>query len=466
MWTRIGTNLKISSATSAKCRVSVAPGTSPGRTTISGSDASFVYGDFGAPGDPEVVVVEPDSGGVAVFGTTQGYGMLVVEGGAQMGDGFRWEGIVLVQADTSRGLNLTYEGDAQIYGALVIHHPNDPVAPPNGLGNFPPNTAWAVDDQAGKLRYFDLTDTTGTGTMSTIGDLLGVDDAPNGERDIEALTIAGNGEIFFTNIEYESTLYKLLPSNIDPAVPADVNAILIATITDSADGSTFDSGSKRFSSLQFVGGTLYGMTNSTEEVYTINTETAVATKIGEINVGSFTTDGMAMLDGVMYLTRTGVNPDHATSYSNPANPPSELWRFVDFPTNLNITQVSVMGNTGKVEALSSHPNGNLYAADDYQWYRIDPQTGEAVVIGNHGGSVDIEGVDFYFPAEEGSHTGGVSGGEEEGSRQITQVIIKDDAKIYYSTEAIGKLATSSLGLTILQTGSWIVDFDHVGATVK
>ena len=249
---------------------------------------------------------------------------------------------------------------------------------------FPCRTMFGVYDDEAKLFYYSLNDDN---AVRLEGEILGI----SGEIDLEALTLSPEGIFYLINNEVTSQLYIILPEEIDKDPETPVNAIFIGDtgLMDDPDPEN----DEQIGSLQFINGVLYSIGITSGKIYTVNPLTAAVTEIDEIDEDDFYTDGLTLgADGEVYLNKT-------LSYWGNSDP-SELWRFTNFPDG-DIEQVMVIAGSGKVEALTAHPDGSLYAADDDYWYRLDPVafTTEVVVPFTQ----DTEGLDFFFnsPNEQG-----------------------------------------------------------------
>lgn len=76
-------------------------------------------GVYGSPTSPSIVHV---SGDFEPAGSFTGAGLLIVENGNfKVGDGFKWEGIVMVRKNTAAEVDVTMNGTARIYGSLVAY---------------------------------------------------------------------------------------------------------------------------------------------------------------------------------------------------------------------------------------------------------------------------------------------------------------------------------------------------------
>jgi len=294
--------------------------------------------------------------------------------------------------DNYSPIELGLNGTDLIYSISSLLNPT--LKNGRSVGSFPDFgciTLWSVDDQPGKLHYTTLSDNSPT--VQIEGDILGV----NGTKDIESLAIDDNGNMYFVNIIGDSKLYKIPYSEIDKNPSTAVNAVYI--------GNTGVSGqTNKISSLTFIDGHLYGLGIKSEKVYEINTTNANLTQVGTLNYsGTFKSGGLTSgADGTVYLLFT-------------KNTLSELWKFNSFPSG-GITKVMDIVGSFKVESLAAHPNGDLYAADDFKWFKLDPVALTTEVVLNY--SSDTEGLDFYWNnelncvdcADDGDYTSTTFGG--------------------------------------------------------
>jgi hypothetical protein len=241
---------------------------------------------------------------------------------------------------------------------------------------FPFMTFWAVNDEGdGKLYWFTLSE--GFNFSNIEGDILGI----QGAKDIEDLVVDSDGNIWIMNNVGTSTLYMISPNQLDKNPVTPVTAVLVGSTGLTADGPG------EIASMHFQNGTLYGIGKETKKVYEISTTDGSLTEIGELDVdGDFRTDGLTLgADGVWYLIKTFISGV------------SELWKFDSFPAG-ELSMVTPITTSVKVEALTAHPNGNLYASDDFQLFEIDIAGGTIGALSSF--SIDIEGMDFFFEAEE------------------------------------------------------------------
>lgn len=245
----------------------------------------------------------------------------------------------------------------------------------NNLDNFPPMTIWAVQDEPATLYYFvlseddDLLHKEGKIVVSNPGD-------DKDKLEVGALAIDTDGTIYFINNKSKSVLYKISPSEIDGDENTDVNAVYI--------GNTGLKSRDQLESLEIIDGTLYSITKYSKKLYSIDKTDGTATLIRTLPLkSSFRIEGLAQsTDGTVYFTKTKKR--------------SELWKFDSFPDG-NLSYVMRIDKSGKIAALTVHPSGFIYAADDEEWFKIDPENKTYEKIAEI--ETDIEGMDFYRSGE-------------------------------------------------------------------
>ncbi len=243
----------------------------------------------------------------------------------------------------------------------------------NNLDNFPPMTVWAIQED--KLYYFvlskddDFEHKEGKIKISNPGD-------DDDKLDVKALAIDSDGTFYFINNKKKSVLYKINPSEIDGDDHTDVNAEYI--------GNTGLSGDNRLTNLEIINGELYAITRKKKKLYKIDKSDGSVTLVKNLSLSSsFQVDALAQAnDGTVYFTKT--------------KKPSELWKFDSFPDG-NLSKVMTIEKSGKIVAMAGHPNGFLYAADDEDWFKIDPVNKKSDKIAEE--ESDIEGMDFYSGGE-------------------------------------------------------------------
>jgi hypothetical protein len=239
-------------------------------------------------------------------------------------------------------------------------------------------TIWAIDDTDSKMYYKDLTDPNSA--IKIEGNVSG-----SNNKDLEAMTIDDNGVLWILNNKGNNTeLYKVDDTQFDgnPNTP-----VTLVRVGDTRLGNNIN-----IAGLQFVNGVLYGITEFTQKLYSLNTSTGRATFVTNLNLtgywdrrSSFKPEALTQAaDGTMYTTDT-----HGSN--------SEVWKFTSFPYG-KLVHVYTMQGSGKVEALAVHPDGTLYAGDDDHWYQINLTTNSMSIVANL--STDIEGMDFFFECEQ------------------------------------------------------------------
>ncbi|MFT4754947.1 MAG: hypothetical protein ACI85Q_002511 [Salibacteraceae bacterium] len=264
-------------------------------------------------------------------------------------------------------------------------------------------TIWAIDDQNSKVYYKDLAHPNST--IKEEGNVLG-----SNNKDLEAMTIDSDGVLWIiSNLDHhDPELYKVdnRDFDFDPNTTVELEFV----------GKTKVGKRNAISGLQFINGILYGISEFTQKVYTLNTSTGEATFVTNLDLtgywdrpSSFKPEALTLAaDGTIYTTDT-----HGDD--------SEIWKFTSFPYG-QLVHVYTMQGSGKVEALAVHPDGTLYAGDDDHWYQINLNTNSMTIIADL--DTDIEGMDFYFECEQtqvNSCDGSVSASATGGMAPYTYV---------------------------------------------
>ena len=228
-----------------------------------------------------------------------------------------------------------------------------------GGGGFDFMTIWAVnDDVDGVLQYYTLE--LNNNFLNVEGNILGV----QGPKDIEDLKIDDDGTFYFVNNVGTSTIYKFNFSELDGDENTPVPATLVGSTGLPSDPNVFSP--EEISSLLFYGAplegfqsNLFGIGLASKKLYEISTFDGSVNEIATLNVGGdFRTDGMTVREGIVYLLKT-----------NDSGGESEIWKFDNFPGG-DISYVRQIETSGKVEALTAHPDGFLYASDEDRLYQI------------------------------------------------------------------------------------------------
>ena len=212
-------------------------------------------------------------------------------------------------------------------------------------------------------------------------------------KDLEAMTIDSDGVLWIlSNLDHhDPELYKVDNNDFDGDPNTSVSLDFV--------GRTHVGPDNAISGLQFVNGVLYGISEFTQKLYRINTNTGRATLVRDLDLNlvnytrntgdrksSFRPEALTLgADGTMYTTDT-----HGSN--------SEIWKFDGNFPNGQLVHVYTMQGSGKVEALAVHPDGTLYAGDDDHWYQINLNTNSMSIIANL--QNDIEGMDFFFECEQ------------------------------------------------------------------
>ncbi len=267
---------------------------------------------------------------------------------------------------------------------------NSEISLQGGGGVFDYMTLWAVSDaNSGKLYYYSLVENA-SAFLNIEGDILGI----QGDKDIEDMKINDNGEFYFVNNVGTSTIYKFNFSDLDGDGTTPVPAVLVGSTGLPSDPNT-DS-PEEIASLLFyeiptdriIFSNLYGIGKASKKLYNISTIDGSIVEIATLNVnGDFRTDGMTIgADGIVYLLKT-----------NDTGGESEIWKFNEFPSG-DISYVRQIETSLKVEALSAHPNGYLYASDMYRFFEISVNDSYIGYLADY--NVDVEGMDFFYQLEQ------------------------------------------------------------------
>jgi hypothetical protein len=260
-----------------------------------------------------------------------------------------------------------------------------------GAPQYPFMTIWAVNDNTdGKLQYYTLD--MGTPFLNIEGDILGI----AGDKDLEDLIIddsspqnnplQSDGTFYLVNNVVTSTIYSLDFSEFDNNPTTPVTATLVGSTGIPANPSGNSEG--EISSLLIYNGQLYGLSKHTKQLYEISKVDGSVNQIFTLNVtGDFRTDGMVYRpdDGIVYLLKT-----------NDSGGESEIWKFNGFPGE-DISFVRNIDESGKVEAITVHPDGFLYASDQTRLYKISVENPYIGYLADY--TVDIEGMDYFYGIE-------------------------------------------------------------------
>jgi|GEM_PF-6673697 len=244
--------------------------------------------------------------------------------------------------------------------------------------DFPYMTFWAVNDAdadgtVGSLFYYTLSEVHYFRNKE--GNIEGI-----GRKDIEDLTIADDGTIYLVNNFHTSKIYRVNPDQFDKDSTTPVRAEYVGDTKLPAGALP-----EEIASLSFIDGTLYGIGKETKILYSINTGDGSVTKLSELNADEFRTDGLVRgADSVVYLLKTVLHG------------PSEIWKFDDFPDG-DISFITAVQGSGKLESIAAHPNGNLYAADEHNLFEINLSEGTIGILDDY--SLDIEGMAFNYRTE-------------------------------------------------------------------
>jgi hypothetical protein len=241
---------------------------------------------------------------------------------------------------------------------------------------YPFMTIFAVnDDVDGKLYYYSLD------INSAFLNVEGVINGIQGDKDLEDLIIEPNGTMYIVNNVGTSKIYKIENGQFDQNQLTPVQAIYIGDTGLPAvpSGDSPD----EVSSLMFYNGVLYALGKSTKKLYTVDMTDGTVTEVATLNVaGDFRSDGMTThMNGTVYLLKTNTTGE------------SEIWKFDSFPGG-DISYVRQIETSGKVESLTSHPDGFLYASDFNRFFKISVTDAYIGYLADY--FVDIEGMDYFL----------------------------------------------------------------------
>ncbi len=210
-----------------------------------------------------------------------------------------------------------------------------------------------------------------------------------GEGHISGLAFGPDKRLFASVVFGSGTPAELI--EIDPVTGALIRDV--GTITDTAAGPNGEVTGLKISDLSFQPGTgiLFGITAGGGQVgggllYTIDTDTAEATLVGQTCAAPFSAAIAFAPDGTLYLTGQASPPQDAPSGG------IDVLATVDPNTGECLTTVPV---DNFYDALAVRPSdGKIFASigDDTEVDTIDPMTGLSTFVGN---AVDYVGdLDF------------------------------------------------------------------------
>ncbi|NQZ68194.1 MAG: hypothetical protein HRT89_08995 [Lentisphaeria bacterium] len=253
-------------------------------------------------------------------------------------------------AEISWPIHMAYEDRQKVKLQTMIYKPGLLASAQSTTSDMPCKILWSMNDSGTNLYFYILAD--GYTFTNDEGEL-------DRTVDVSAFTLV-NESIFFIDNTSGSALYSISLSSLDldPSTPIVTTLIGSTGLSGSAD---------EISGLQYVSGTLYGVTRSSKKIYSINTSSGVATFVTNLDVsGSFAVGGLTIGDnGVVYIVNSKSNH-------------SQIYKFESFPSGKLILNVNIEGSKN-VETLSAHPSGSLYAADNSKWYRINPNSGSIAI---------------------------------------------------------------------------------------
>lgn len=242
-----------------------------------------------------------------------------------------------------------------------------------------------------------------------------------GQINVDDFTVAPNGMMYFINnvAGNVSKLYKIRPIDLDKNPATPVNAILVGPVVNTKfpldPAQAFTVGSdQELHGLVFVSrtnsaanGVLYAVTWKSLKIYELSLKDGGASEVSTLvpkaplgvgfNVDAITED----FSGTFYLIRNTTASDH-----------SEVWRFDEFETSPSSPRSDTLIWTADISnrparALAGHPNGYLYAADDRNWYKINPNlanvNGRKTVL--FADNSAFKGMGFYYEREDLKFTG-------------------------------------------------------------
>ncbi len=281
----------------------------------------------------------------------------------------------------------------------------------NPLFSYPVKTFWSIDDESAKMYYYQIDG--GNSQVKPEGQITGL---VSSSSDIEAMKINDNGYIYFIDERGSSKLYRVDPNVFDgdPSTPVPATYI----------GDTGHDGSDKLTNMEFLkDGRVIAIGHYDGKLYKLNLETAKTDRIAKLYYKSgskwkrweHTVDGLAQAaDGTIYFTHTGRYYDNRNSYKQDKE--TVLYKFVDLAKG-RVEKVMNIHGSGKIEAIATHPDGYIYCADDFKWYKVDPKAKTTEVVTLF--SADIEGMDFHWPSEvikEEEGDGGTGGsGNDDGA---------------------------------------------------
>lgn len=244
-----------------------------------------------------------------------------------------------------------------------------------------------------------------------------------GTINVDDFTVAPNGMMYFINnvAGSVSKLYKIRPMDLDKNPATPVTAILIGPVLNTKKPlESFAVGdTNEIRGLVFVSrtntaanGVLYAITWKSKKVFELSLRDGGASEVSDLipdytsgGAGAsagFSVDAFAEdFTGAFYLIR-----------NNSTNNKSELWRFDEFETSPNAVRKDTLKYSADISgrnarALAGHPNGYLYATDDQNWFKIDPnfaaQNKRTTLL--FADNSAYKGMGFYFEREDLKFTG-------------------------------------------------------------
>ncbi len=309
------------------------------------------------------------------------------------------------------------------------------------LYDYPKYTFWAIDDEHAKVYYYVMN--ADNPQVKVEGSITGLVSTQGGVSDIESMKISDNGYIYFIDRDRgsQAKLYRIDPNSLDKNPNTKVPVTLIGST-----GVASNTGAALTNFEFLADGRVVGIGHYDGHLYTIDLTTGRQTLVTKLYLNghrwSHTVDGIAQAaDGTVYFTHTGRYYDNRHRYRSSYE--TELYKFTDLDAG-TIEKVMNIHGSAKVEALAAHPDGNLYCADDYKWYRVNPVAKTTEVVTEF--HADIEGMDFHWPSE----------------------VIKQNSTVQYATNPLadcGMFAGGNLGVGF--SGSlWFEGNCHANGSVS
>lgn len=226
----------------------------------------------------------------------------------------------------------------------------------------------------------------GTSSSTSIYDDWFVDDVTiqtsdgPGFRLLASTGLLGSNPFSLVELQMDPVAEVLVgPASYQPGLDFDSQGVLYGAsdslrIIDPTNGSYTDVGAIHSSNESYIlmrsisfapDGTLYGVSNTDQTLYTIDPASAFATEVGPIPTTDAWVFGIDFApDGTLY-----------GAFSNLVTIDRDTGRVVSSISNIYPIFV---------DGIDCAPDGYIYAIDDYELYRIDPLDGSAALIGTYG----------------------------------------------------------------------------------